>query len=170
MDLTPANVQTWAMTIRCNKKKEADERDLFEYLAYAMSKGAILKEMYFEKDSGKTYNGLHAHGIIELKKGYLRKRLMKDGYHIKLEELYNKEGWLKYIRKSEDKIFVNCNFNYEPTDEDIKDLAEYNDEYRGNIFNDLKKKKLSKYIVEENGEGKIAETESWQENEKGDYR
>lgn len=49
-----------------------------------------------EKDSkGK----LHYHGILYLKKGFFRKRISLRGFHIKLEELYDRKGWLKYIYK-----------------------------------------------------------------------
>lgn len=139
---------SYAITYRCHKKKDADERDLMEYMAYLITKGAIIEELYFEKDNETTYKGLHAHGIIKLTKRFYRKKLMKEGYHLKLEELYDIEGWRKYIKKSQDKIQVNVHADYEPTEEDYEDLSNYIEEYKENIFNDLKKKKLSKNIVE----------------------
>lgn len=42
---------------------------------------------------------LHYHGIIYLKKGFFRKRIMVKGFHVKLVELYNRDGWIKYISK-----------------------------------------------------------------------
>lgn len=49
-----------------------------------------------EKDSkGK----LHFHGILYLKKGFFRKRICVKGIHVKLVELYDRKGWIKYIHK-----------------------------------------------------------------------
>lgn len=55
-----------------------------------------IEEKEHEYDSkGK----LHYHGIIHLVKGFYRKRLTTPGFSVKLEELYDKEGWIKYINK-----------------------------------------------------------------------
>lgn len=49
-----------------------------------------------ERDSkGK----LHYHGILYIDKGFFRRRLTTRGYHIKLDEIYDREGWLRYIHK-----------------------------------------------------------------------
>lgn len=48
---------------------------------------------------------VHYHGILYLEKGFYRKRICVPGYHIKLEEVYNKKGWEKYIHK--DCSFIN---------------------------------------------------------------
>lgn len=42
---------------------------------------------------------LHYHGIFYLPKGFFRKRLATKGFHMKLVEIYNKQGWYKYITK-----------------------------------------------------------------------
>lgn len=42
---------------------------------------------------------LHYHGIITIKKGFYRKRLEMKGYHIKLVEVFDIKGWVKYITK-----------------------------------------------------------------------
>lgn len=46
---------------------------------------------------------LHYHGILYLDKGFFRKRLCVKGYHIKLDELYDRAGWIKYILKDQKK-------------------------------------------------------------------
>jgi len=43
---------------------------------------------------------LHVHGIIMLQKGFLRKRLCLQGFHVKLEEIYDENSWLRYINKT----------------------------------------------------------------------
>lgn len=42
---------------------------------------------------------LHYHGIMYLPKGFYRKRIMSNGYHVKLREVTNRAGWLTYIHK-----------------------------------------------------------------------
>lgn len=42
---------------------------------------------------------LHYHGILYLDKGFYRKRLMIRKFHIKLVEIFDKSGWIKYIHK-----------------------------------------------------------------------
>ncbi len=42
---------------------------------------------------------LHYHGILYLDKGFYRKRICVTGYHVKLVELHDRQGWLKYIHK-----------------------------------------------------------------------
>lgn len=42
---------------------------------------------------------LHYHGILYLDKGFYRKRICVSGFHVKLVELHDRVGWLKYIHK-----------------------------------------------------------------------
>lgn len=59
---------------------------------------------------------LHYHGIIYLPKGFFRKRICIPGMHIKLVELYSRDGWLSYIKKDT---------HWDDYDhEDIQDLIE----------------------------------------------
>lgn len=44
----------------------------------------------------------HIHGIILLRRGFFRKKLCFEGFHMKLEFMYNEVGWKKYIRKERD--------------------------------------------------------------------
>jgi len=53
---------------------------------------------FYEKDSlGK----LHVHGIVQLRKGFLRKRLAIHGFHCHFEELYDRNGWEYYIARDQ---------------------------------------------------------------------
>lgn len=49
-----------------------------------------------ERDSkGKV----HYHGILYLKKGFYRKRLVTKGFRLLLKEITDRAGWIKYIHK-----------------------------------------------------------------------
>lgn len=67
--------------------------------------GCIIETKVFEDD---TRGKCHVHGIISIPKGMLRKKLMLNGIHIKMEPIYDKSGWLEYIRKTvkPQKLFV----------------------------------------------------------------
>lgn len=56
----------------------------------------FIKDIESEDDS----NGrVHIHGIILLRKGFYRKRLTTPGFSIRLDEIYNEQGWVNYIYK-----------------------------------------------------------------------
>lgn len=46
---------------------------------------------------------LHYHGVILIKKGFFRKRLMMPGLHVKLVEIYDREGWDLYCNKQQEE-------------------------------------------------------------------
>lgn len=48
---------------------------------------------------GDELKKMHYHGVIGIKRGLYRKKLMMANYSIKLEAIYNKEGWQRYISK-----------------------------------------------------------------------
>jgi len=54
----------------------------------------ILKKIVFEKTSG-----LHMHGIILIPRNLSLTRFRVRGWSIKLEEIYDVEGWLRYLYK-----------------------------------------------------------------------
>lgn len=59
--------------------------------------GCIIQTKVYEDDnSGRC----HVHGIIEIPKGLFRKKIMMNGVHIKMDPIYDKSGWLEYIRKA----------------------------------------------------------------------
>lgn len=151
MEILKSDRQSWALTVRCNEKMDATEQDVLEFISNMQRKGAIIKDLVFEHDNGKTYKGIHAHGIVELKKGFYRKSFAMDGYHYQLKEIFDLNGWLQYINKHRkaEKV-LKCEEEYIPTDEDIEDLRKYQEsvleqDYKGNIF--LLKKKLSQTII-----------------------
>jgi hypothetical protein len=89
-----APLRAYAYTIKSlGSELEADYEPFFKKLDYfKITVEYKIKE--FDK-SGKS----HYHGILYLPKGFFRKRIILKGFHLKLEELYNKAGWIRYIHK-----------------------------------------------------------------------
>lgn len=73
-----------------------------------------------ERDSkGK----LHYHGIIYLRKGFYRKKISCQGFHIRLREITDRAGWLRYIHKDVDV-----------DEEDLIDMSENKIILTGSLF------------------------------------
>lgn len=94
MDIERSGFVAYAYTVKnLGSEMDADYTPFFDRLSkYDIKVEFKVKE--FDKH-GKS----HFHGILYLPKGFWRKRIMVHGYHIKLVEVYNKEGWIKYIHK-----------------------------------------------------------------------
>lgn len=93
LDIVRSKHVPWAFTIK-NVHSGPDQYD--QFFKRAEGFGCIIDCKYAENDSkGK----LHYHGIILIPKGLFRKKLMLHGLHLKLDELYDRAGWLKYITK-----------------------------------------------------------------------
>lgn len=90
-----ADKTAYAFTVKDNRRETTDYSSFFDRL----SKFDVeIDCKYKELDSkGKV----HYHGIVLIPKGMYRKKLMMPGLHLKLEELYNREGWMKYITKDQ---------------------------------------------------------------------
>lgn len=56
----------------------------------------IIMDYVYETDSlGK----LHLHGMVYVEDNFYRKKMCPKGFHMKMEEIYNIEGWSHYLRK-----------------------------------------------------------------------
>lgn len=88
----------FAVTARKHAKKTAPvtESDYERLLAHL---GTLLQHHTFENDKNKPH--VHMHGILGLPKGYLRKKLTLEGYNLKIEPIYDFQGWEKYIHKDQ---------------------------------------------------------------------
>lgn len=98
MEIIRSNLKAFAYTIKpLSKELMNDECDaFFDNLDRLKIK---VEYKISERDSkGK----LHYHGVILLPNGFYRKRLVVHGYSIKLVEMFDKAGWLKYIHKDVD--------------------------------------------------------------------
>lgn len=96
MDIVKSDSIAFAYTVKALGAVNINKNHYDSFFQKLDKLGVKVEYKIGEKDSlGK----LHYHGIIYVKKGFFRKRIMMKGYHVKLEEIYNKEGWVKYIHK-----------------------------------------------------------------------
>lgn len=84
----------WAFTYKkLGKLKTVEE---YTNVISHLNKYGFVKQVEFEEDSmGKQ----HIHGIVLLPKGFLRKRLIREGFSCHLKEIYDEKDWIKYITK-----------------------------------------------------------------------
>lgn len=95
MEVKKADFISYGFTVKDNRQDVTDYKSFFDNVK---NNGCKVTCSYNEYDSA---NRLHVHGIIQIPKGFYRKRLCLQGLHIKLEELYDPEGWIRYIRKDQ---------------------------------------------------------------------
>jgi len=91
-----SHLTPWAFTIKKLGLNDVVVED-YIYPLEQFAKFGLVDCQFFEKDS---HGKLHVHGIVLLRKNFFRKRLIITGYHIKLDELYNRGGWERYITKA----------------------------------------------------------------------
>lgn len=88
--------KTYGFTYKCNDKKIVDETDYQSILATLHKRGHVIDVIYEKDKSGK----LHIHGIVEFeRRAPLFKTMCPKGFHSKFEELYDIEGWYRYLYK-----------------------------------------------------------------------
>ena len=87
---------SWAFTV----KKLGHDVTTSDYAAVIelYRKFGFVDSHYYERDSVGKF---HVHGIVQLRKGFLRKRLCLPGFHTKLVELYDRRGWELYILRDQ---------------------------------------------------------------------
>lgn len=89
--------QLFAFTVKDNRVDTTDYDSFFLNLTKLK---CIVECKYPEYDAkGK----LHYHGVVQIPKSVLRKKLVLTGLHVKFDEVYNMEGWLNYIKKDQKK-------------------------------------------------------------------
>jgi len=92
-----AKNQSWAFTFKKLGNGYVLPKD-YDYCIQILNRYGYVDCHFYEKDSkGK----LHVHGIVQLRKGFMRKRLGINGFHMHLVEIYERQGWEKYILKDE---------------------------------------------------------------------
>jgi len=89
-------MQDYAVTYRKHAKKadsvgENDFKSLLEHL------GKRLATHCFEKDKGKDH--VHMHGVIKIPIGFFRKKLVLEGFNMKIKLITDMKGWLRYLAK-----------------------------------------------------------------------
>lgn len=88
----------YAYTLRRTRLKTPLTREMYRtHLHKLASLGCSFKQNEFEEPSG-----LHMHGVVLIPDGFNFKRLRYRGWHFLLVEIYDYQGWIKYIEK--DKV------------------------------------------------------------------
>lgn len=93
-----ATQQAWAFTIKKlggSAREVSFVRDYVQVVEQLKRMGYV-KMLTEESDSDGR---LHIHGIILLRKGFMRKRLCFPTYHTYLVEIYDEKYWIDYIHK-----------------------------------------------------------------------
>lgn len=89
--------QLFAFTV---KDVRTDSTDYDQFFDMLNNHKCIIECKYPEYDSkGK----LHYHGVMQIPKSVRRTKLVIKGLSIRLDEVYNMEGWLNYIKKDQKK-------------------------------------------------------------------
>jgi len=96
LEIKHENKSLYAITMRKtkfpDKVKEVDYINRINYFTSTL--GVDFKKIVFEKTSG-----LHMHGIILIPRNLSLTRFRVRGWSIKLEEIYDVEGWLRYYTR-----------------------------------------------------------------------
>lgn len=96
LSITKSSTRLYAITVR--KTSKPDLVTAAHYESYLQNLSENLNVSIFEYVY-EHEGGLHIHGIIEIPRGLNLNRFRTRGYHVHLEEMYNRDGWLKYINK-----------------------------------------------------------------------
>lgn len=121
METIQSSHKAYAYTVRCNTgEKAASYAPFFNKL-----KRMRIQVEYKVKEVGSC-NVEHYHGVIYLLKGFYRKKLVTPGFHLKLVEIYNKDGWIKYIHKE----------NPPPSDKQINEMLDEKEQERDQEFSE----------------------------------
>lgn len=106
METLRAGFIAFAFTVKIIRRGTTPTED--DYLPFFAKLAKFQIEIEYKIPEFDKMGRLHYHGIIYLKKGFYRKKICVPGMHIKLEEIYDKKGWEKYIHKD-------CGFHNMPT-------------------------------------------------------
>lgn len=117
MEITTANKLAFAYTVKTLGPATVTPTDYTPFFERLKKFSIEIEYKISETDkSGK----LHYHGILYLSKGFYRKKLCMKGFHVKLDQIYNKQGWIKYIHKE---------YAYPPTT-----VQQMNDQYEDELI------------------------------------
>ncbi len=123
LEVVKSELVSYAYTIKDNRKvSNIDRAETYRAFFKRCKCWSIPIEYQIEE---KDKQGrLHIHGIMYLKKGFYRKRLCMPNLHLKLVELYNKEGWEQYIHK--DLLYTTSIHDIRPDPEEDKSIFQTN--------------------------------------------
>lgn len=99
MEVKLENQEAWAFTYKKLGSKKVLPADYAGVLTLLNTYGYV-KHVREELDSaGKC----HIHGIVLLRRGFHRKRLIVNGFHCCLRSIYDEKDWVRYCNKDDDK-------------------------------------------------------------------
>lgn len=99
MEINKSQYVSYCFTVKDNRKEQTDYSRFFSLWDKFEKEGYITMDCkYYEKD---IHGRGHYHGIVAIKKGFYRKKMCPDGYHVKLDECYNRAQWVRYITKDQ---------------------------------------------------------------------
>lgn len=102
MELQKSVVRSYGYTLRKVKDpQKAGQEDYFNHVKRIEKLPGVSFEgmPVFENSSG-----LHCHGVVRISKGLDLKRFRFRGWHMKLVELYDPQGWYQYLNKDQDEL------------------------------------------------------------------
>jgi len=96
--LIQSQTKCWAITMRKTKNPfKVNEKTYLTQMNYFKAYlGCVFEVVKFENTSG-----LHMHGIVRVPVMTSMTRFRVRGWSIRLEELYDSQGWLDYINKDQ---------------------------------------------------------------------
>lgn len=89
-------MRDYAITIRKHSKKNAKVTEK-DYDSVIMHLKQYMQYYVFENDKGKDH--VHLHGLITIPANMFRKKLLLDGFNMKIVAITNSKGWLDYCNK-----------------------------------------------------------------------
>lgn len=95
----------YGFTIKDLKTKETNlNESVYEFMVLKdwAKRGKIISKVYEDKRKDGSKARLHVHGVIEFDKKPFIQTLCKKGFAVKLEEIYDLDGWIRYIDKNTD--------------------------------------------------------------------
>jgi len=96
LDIVLSNKQSFALTLRKTTKPwKVTRSDYLDHINKICEQtGAKLVRYCFEQTAG-----LHMHGVIEMEYGTNHNLFRVRGWHCKLVEIWNLDGWNEYMMK-----------------------------------------------------------------------
>lgn len=110
--------ELWAFSAVWNENDLTDDEYVTHY-ERLLTHFQLLKDvrtvdvLYEKKKKDGSPTKMHIHGVLEIKRGVYRKKLMMPKFHVKLVAIDNVAGWKNYMRKNE-RVMTLKMFNREP--------------------------------------------------------
>lgn len=139
--------QVLAITVKKFSKSAKDltiaDYEFYINWVHKTFQDVMIRQVYYEKD--KQHQRLHFHGVVIVPKGFFRKKLQKKDFNVYVTDVYYSKGWNEYSTKDQKKqpekkqpsMFSKVKkrpIEYEPTQDDLDQLAFYESELKSYEF------------------------------------